>query len=119
VTGKEVWGKPAKWLLYYGTIAGTPMSIAMYDHPANLRHPTTWHAREYGLVTANPFGLHHFLGKEKGTGAYTVKNGESLTLRYRVEFIKGQSLPEDIEKRYQVFAQAEVGATSSNNKTLK
>jgi hypothetical protein len=71
------------------------------------------------LVTANPFGLHHFLGKEKGAGAYTVNNGESLTLRYRVEFIKGQTLPENIEKRYQAFAQTEVGTTSSNNKNQK
>jgi len=106
VTGKQVWGKPAKWLLYSGTIDGTPMSIAMYDHPSNLRHPTTWHARDYGLVTANPFGLHHFLGKPKGTGAYTVNNGETLKLRYRVEFIGGQSSAEDIEKRFKSFAKS-------------
>jgi hypothetical protein len=89
------------------------MSIAMYDDPANLRHPTTWHAREYGLVTANPFGLHDFLGKEKGTGAYTVKDGETLTLRYRVEFIRGEASPEDIEKRYQAFVETRLGTHSS------
>lgn len=108
VTGKAVWGKPAKWLLYFGSIKGQPISIAMYDHPANLRHPTTWHAREYGLVTANPFGLHHFLGKEKGSGAYAVKSGDSLQLRYRVEFIQGNPSAEEIEKRYRSFAQSPV-----------
>jgi hypothetical protein len=103
VSGKEIWGKNAKWLLYQGPIDGKPMSIAMFDHPENLRHPTTWHARDYGLVTANPFGLHHFLGKEKGSGAYRLKDGETLTLRYRVEFLNGLATPEEIESRYRAF----------------
>ena len=102
-TGKGIWGKAAKWVLYQGPIDGNPMSVAMYDDPGNLRHPTTWHARDYGLVTANPFGLHHFQGKEKGAGVYVVKNGGSLTLRYRVEFIQGLATPADIEKRYETF----------------
>ena len=105
-TGKEIWGKAAKWVLYQGPIDDTPMSIAMYDDPTNLRHPTTWHARDYGLVTANPFGQHHFLGKDKGAGAYVVKDGDSLTLRYRVEFIQGIASVADIEKRYEVFCEA-------------
>ena len=103
MSGKEIWGKNAKWLLYQGPIDGKPMSIAMFDHPENLRHPTTWHARDYGLVTANPFGLHHFLGKEKGSGAYRLKDGETLTLRYRVEFLNGLATPEEIESRYRAF----------------
>lgn len=112
-SGKEIWGKQAKWLLYQGPIDGTPMSIAMYDHPENLRHPTTWHARDYGLVTANPFGLHHFLGKEKGEGAYTIKKGGTLTLRYRVEFIKGLAKPSDIEARFAAFSSTPVSRPKS------
>ena len=105
VEGKAIWGKKAKWLLYQGPIDGKPMSIAMYDHPTNLRHPTTWHARDYGLVTSNPFGMHHFLGKEKGEGAFTIKKGDSLSLRYRVEFIDGLATPKQIESRYEAFCQ--------------
>ena len=104
VTGKEMWGKRAKWLLYFGQIDGNPVSIAMFDHPTNLRHPTTWHARDYGLVTANPFGLHHFLGQPKGAGDFLVKSGDSLQLRYRVEFFKGIATRETIEQKYQAFA---------------
>ena len=103
-TGKEVWGKPAKWMLYFGPIDGKPVSIAMYDHPTNLRHPTTWHARDYGLIAANPFGLHHFLGKEKGAGAFKVKKGEALQLRYRIEFFKGIATAEMVEEKFQAFA---------------
>jgi len=101
VTGKDVWGKPAKWMLYYGPIDGHPMSIAMYDYPTNLGHPTTWHARDYGLVTANPFGQHHFLGKKKGAGAHKVKQGKKLTLRYRMEFISGAATAELIARRFE------------------
>ena len=105
IAGKDVWGKPAKWMLYYGPVDGQPVSIAMYDHPSNIRHPTTWHARDYGLVTANPFGMHHFLGKEKGSGAFKVKSGDSLQLRYRVEFFKGIATKELVEERFQAFAE--------------
>lgn len=105
VTGKAIWGKQAKWLLYVGTIDGKPMSIAMYDHPGNLRHPTTWHARDYGLVTANPFGLHHFLKKEKGAGAFKIAKGDHLKLRYRVEFFRGGVTPSEVEASYKRFAE--------------
>ncbi len=104
ISGKAIWGKQARWLLYQGPIDGEPMSIAMYDHPTNLRHPTTWHARDYGLVTANPFGLHHFLGKAKGEGAYKLGKGESLTLRYRVEFFKGLVSAAEVERRFRDFS---------------
>ena len=108
VTGKAIWGKQAKWLLYAGTIDGKPMSIAMYDHPGNLRHPTTWHARDYGLVTANPFGLHHFLKKEKGAGAFKIAKGDHLKLRYRVEFFRGAVTLSVVEARYQQFAETQL-----------
>ncbi len=104
VTGKAIWGKRARWLLYQGKINGKPMSIAMYDHPQNLRHPTTWHARDYGLVTANPFGMHHFLGKEKGAGAFKIAKDDHLKLQYRVEFFRGEVTPSDVEASYQKFA---------------
>ncbi len=105
VTGKAIWGKQAKWLLYAGTIDGKQMSIAMYDHPGNLRHPTTWHARDYGLVTANPFGLHHFLKKEKGAGAFKIAKGDHLKLRYRVEFFRGGVTLSEVEASYKRFAE--------------
>ena len=108
VTGKEVWGKKAKWLLYRGTIDGTPMSIAMFDHPTNLRHPTTWHARDYGLVTANPFGLHHFSREQEGAGAFTVRQGDNLFLRYRIEFFQGDVSVAEVERKFQSFAAKEL-----------
>lgn len=114
--GKDVWGKRAKWVLYYGPVDGKPVSILMYDHPTNLRHPTTWHARDYGLVAANPFGLHDFLGQKKGAGEFEVASGEVLRLRYRVEFFAGIISPETAAEKYQAFAQQTLGKLERNHR---
>ena len=84
------------------------MSMAMFDHPTNLRHPTTWHARDYGLVTANPFGLHHFLREPKGAGAFTIREGGNLFLRYRIEFFQGDVSVAEVERKFQSFAAKEL-----------
>ena len=104
VGGKELWGKKAKWLDYHGTVAGKHVGVAIFDHPNNLRHPTTWHARAYGLVAANPFGLHHFEGKPKGVGDHKLAKGESIRWRYRFVFHEGDEKSANIEKLYSQFA---------------
>ena len=104
-TGKAIWGESANWVYYWGSINGKTVGIAMFDHPSNLRHPTTWHAREYGLIAANPFGLHYFKNEPKGAGAYVVKNGDTLSLRYRVVFQLGQQTAEELNRQFEKFSQ--------------
>jgi hypothetical protein len=88
--GKDAWGKHADWVHATGVIDGHPVGVALFDHPQNLRHPTTWHARTYGLLAANPFGLHDFEGAAKGAGDYTIPAGGTLRLRYRVLIYAGE-----------------------------
>jgi len=88
-TGKNVWGKKAKWITYHNKIEGNVAGISMMDHPDNLRYPTPWHARDYGLCAANAFGLKYFTRNKKNTGDLTIKNGESLTFKYRLIFHNG------------------------------
>jgi len=85
---RAAWGKRAKWVDYTGTDrGGSPVGIAIFDHPDNLNHPTWWHARDYGLFAANPFGQGSFEREtEVGAGDFTLANGEELTFRYRVIF---------------------------------
>lgn len=89
----DAWGKAAEWADYYGPDeTGKTVGIAMFDHPSNLRYPTNWHARTYGLITANRFGKGFFEAKEgakKGDGDYTIKAGETLKLRHRLYFHHG------------------------------
>lgn len=102
VTGKDVWGKRAKWVAFWGQIDGKTCGIAIFDHPTNLRHPTWWHARDYGLFTANPFGMSDFeRGKHKrGAGNHAVKAGEQLDLQYRFVFFAGTAEEADIANKY-------------------
>lgn len=98
----KIWGKRAKWVAYWGVIDGKTCGVAIFDHPTNLRHPTWWHARDYGLVAANPFGMSDFeKGKhKKGAGEYTLKQGETLGLRYRFVFFAGTAEEADIAGKY-------------------
>jgi hypothetical protein len=87
----QTWGKRADWVYYYGPVDGKTVGIAILDNPANPRHPTWWHVRDYGLFAANPFGQHFFENKptEKHLGDFKIPAGGSATFRYRVVFTEG------------------------------
>ena len=78
-----IWGKTADWVDYYGTSAGHAIGIAVFDHPKSFHHPTTWHARGYGLLAANPFALREFTKDPMKDGSWTIVEGSALTFRYR------------------------------------
>lgn len=105
----DAWGKAARWIAYSGPVDGRTVGVAIGDHPANLRHPSRWHARDYGLVAANPFGLHDFTGAPKGSGDYTLPAGESRTFRYLVVLHEGDPEAAGIEARWQRWAEATKG----------
>jgi len=104
VSGKPIWGKRAKWVDYWGPIGGKTVGVAIFDHPGNPRHPTWWHARDYGLVAANPFGVHNFEGKPKGTGNLVIKSGDKVRFRYRVLFHAGDVNEARIKERWDSWA---------------
>ena len=103
VVGKPIWGKAAKWVDYYGPINDKTVGIGIFDHPTNPRHPTTWHARDYGLITANPFGYSHFKGKGND-GSMKIKAGESVTFTYRFLFHEGTTEEANIPQHYDDWA---------------
>ena len=81
---KDVWGKAAPWVDYTGELEGEPVGVTIFDHPANPRHPTTWHARDYGLFAANIFGAHDFLNDKTKDGSLALETGKSIRFRYRL-----------------------------------
>ncbi len=101
---KAIWGKPADWVDYSGTISGKPVDVAIFDSPKSFRHPTTWHARAYGLFAANPFGLREFTGDPNKDGSWTIPEGKSLTFRYRVVIHQGQWGASGIAEAYRQYA---------------
>jgi hypothetical protein len=101
---KEIWGKRADWVDYDGTVAGEELGVAIFDSPANFRHPTTWHARGYGLLSANPFGLKAFLHDPAQDGTVTLPPGGSLCLRYRVYIHHGDYRQAQVAEAYRQYA---------------
>lgn len=92
VVGKDAWGTRAAWVDYYGPVKDETVGVAIFDHPSNLRHPTWWHVRDYGLFAANPFGKRYFEKlKDVTAGDYTIPKGKSLTQKYRFYFHKGDT----------------------------
>lgn len=101
-----VWGKRAKWVDYWASIDDRPIGIAIFDHPLNPRHPTWWHAREYGLIAANPFGVHDFEQKPEHSGDMRIPFGESAEFRYLFLFHEGDVKQADVSGRYDAWSRS-------------
>jgi hypothetical protein len=99
----ETWGKRADWCDYYGPVNGETVGVAIFDHPENPRHPTWWHVRDYGLFAANPFGVHEFEKKPKGTGDFTIPSGQSATFRYRFYYHRGNESEGRVAEHYEEY----------------
>lgn len=103
---KNIWGHKANWVDYSGVVGGEPLGIAIFDGDQNLRHPETWHARAYGLFAVNPFGLREFSRDPMQDGSWTVPEGKSITLTYRVVIHHGQIGEFNVAKAYEEYAKA-------------
>jgi Methane oxygenase PmoA len=101
---RGIWGKRSEWVDYYGRVANEDVGIAILDHPDNLRFPTYWHARAYGLLAANPFGVSRFTGSRGQDGRHAIPAGGSLRLRYRVIIHHGSPADAAIADAYRQFA---------------
>lgn len=100
VTEAENWGKRAQWCDYSGPVSGRTVGIAIFDNPANFRHPTYWHVRNYGLMTANPFALAEYKGDPSWDGSHVVKSGDEFAFSYRVYIHDGDVVAGGVGERY-------------------
>jgi len=107
--GKEngdAWALPAKWVDYTGPVDGETQGIAIMSHPKSFHPLPRWHVRTYGLFAANPFFQKDSLDKIGAAkqGEYTIKKGDSITLRYRVLLHRGKTNPTEINQAFSDFA---------------
>ena len=104
----ESWGQRAEWIDYHGPDAsGKTVGIAVFDHPSNLRYPTGWHARYYGLLSASRWGITSFeraAGAAKGDGDYTIAPNGVLRLQHRYIFHHGDPSEAKIADRFASYA---------------
>jgi Methane oxygenase PmoA len=100
-------GKKAAWVDYAGPVDGKLVGIAIFDSPKNPRHPTRWHARDYGLFAANPFCEHGMDETQPaGAGDFKLEAGKSVTFQYRIILHEGDAAQARIAARFAEYAGA-------------
>ena len=107
IADQETWGKRAKWVAYTGPDElGEPTVAALFDHPSNFRFPTYWHVRDYGLVSANPFGAHEFENKKdnKHLGDHPLKKDDMMTFKYSIVIHHGDIQSAELNKLWETFS---------------
>jgi hypothetical protein len=102
-TMKNVWGKQSPWVDYSGKLDGEALGIAILDHPSNPKHPTYWHARDYGLFAANIFGEHDYYNDKQRDGSVTLDPGKSMRFRYRVVIHPGDAAAANIQQLFDAY----------------
>ena len=78
---RQVWGKQADWCEYGGLSDGRRVGVVLMPDQRNFRR-SWFHARNYGLLVANPFGRNAFTEGEKSR--VTVGKGDEFRLRFGV-----------------------------------
>lgn len=84
---------PADWCAYTAKAEGKPVTVAMFAHPKNARHPAVWFTMPVGFAYMSAtLNLH----KEP----LVLEGGEPLLLDYAVALWDGTKTADDIEKAY-------------------
>jgi hypothetical protein len=102
-TAANVWGKTSPWVAIRGTVkeaAGAKdVTVAIFAHRSGLNFPPYWHARDYGLFSANPFGRKSFdpAAAERIT---RLAVGESARVRFRLAVYDGQVAKSRLDADY-------------------
>lgn len=89
--GDAVWGTRARWMSLSGIINDEKISVVICDHPDNISYPTYWHARGYGLFSANPLGAVDFTQGNEVVD-FSIPSGGSATFKYRIVINSGSHL---------------------------
>lgn len=86
----------ANWCAYTADADGKPVTVAMFDHPDNARHPATW------FTMAKPFAYLSATMNLHGE-PLSLEAGQSLELCYGVALWDGHIPATRVEKVYQIW----------------
>jgi len=101
-TGDAAWGTRGHWCNLSGRIGDEPVTITIFDHPANPGFPTYWHARGYGLFAANPLGQKIF-SQGKQALNFSLAPHATAIFHYRILISSLILSPEATEAAYKEF----------------
>jgi hypothetical protein len=116
--GDAVWGTRGRWALLGGALpadgaasgaadtgraAAEPVTLAILDHPSNPGYPTHWHARGYGLFSANSLGQKSLNDGDVELNL-ALEPGANATFRYRILILSSPPNANRIEAEWQAFS---------------
>lgn len=104
---KAIRAAAAPWVDYSGEAGGRKVGVAILNHPASFRFPTTWHVRAYGLFAANPWYVAEVKGLDR-RGEQTLAPGEAVVLKYRVYVHGGDAAEGKVADVFAGYAQADL-----------
>jgi hypothetical protein len=87
---------PSAWTAYTAPASGHPVTVAIFDHPKNVRHPAgmfTMH-KPFSYLSATP---------NVWKTRLDLNRGETLVLRYGVGVWDGDAVSDTIERVYQAW----------------
>ncbi len=102
-TGADVWGTRAKWMKLFGKYKDEDVAVIIIDHKRNPGYPTYWHARGYGLFSANPLGQKEFSGGKEELNL-SLKKGESTRFAFRTVICSGKITEDEINRLADEFS---------------
>jgi len=89
----------SRWCAYTARVDGKDVTVAMFDHPRNERHPATW------FMMNKPFAYFSAtLALHEQPLEVEVKSGKPLVLRYGVALWDGRIENAKIEELYKRWA---------------
>ncbi len=92
-------GTRTTWCDYSGRLDGTGdwVGVAIFDHPANPRHPTPFFTMNQPFGFIAPALAYH--------EPYEIRRGQPLRLRYAVAIHRGRATREAIEQHYRAWTE--------------
>jgi len=97
VRGEKAWGSRGRWMALSGRTGGEEVAVVIIDHPSNPGYPAHWHARGYGLFSANNMGQKAFSPEEEAF-RLTLQQGRKVTFRHRLVVGSGGLTPGQINR---------------------
>jgi len=106
---KNIWGKRARWVRLHGRHKANTTGITIFNHPDCINYPTYWHARPYGLFSANPLGQMDFQeGRDRENPEplnLSLEQGQSAHLAFRVLIYESEKTFKELEQHFLQYAQ--------------
>jgi len=115
--------KQSRWCAYTAEADGKPVTVVMFDHPTNARHPANWFTmlEPFSYLCAT-LGLHHeklALGRAASQPADSQAASTPFSLSYGVAVWDGKPQRDEIERAYALWIKTVASKDAPENAGAK